>query len=79
MPHATILVVSPQGRIADEGRDRDRVRTLGRGSAAADLARAVWSQAQTCQIKRMEPIWTAPRQANALTLGPTWKDAEHPI
>lgn len=32
---------------------------LGKGSAGADSARAIWRQAGTLRVKRMEPIWTA--------------------
>ena len=54
------LVVSPKIEIADENAVIEAVlQTLGQGSAGADLAQAVWRQAKTLQIKRMEPIWTS--------------------
>ncbi len=54
------LLVSPKIEIKDEGEVVDAVlEGLGRGSVAADLARAIWKQAETLQVKRMEPVWTA--------------------
>ncbi len=54
------LVVSPKVAIADEQTVIKTVlEALGRSNVAADLARAVWSQAGTLRVKRMEPIWTA--------------------
>jgi len=54
------LVVSPRIEIGDETAIIETVlEALGRGSPAADLARAVWSQARTLRVKRMEPVWTA--------------------
>ncbi len=54
------LVVSPKVAIADERVVIEAVlEALGRSSVAADLARAIWSQAKTLRVKRMEPIWTA--------------------
>ena len=54
------LLVSPKVEIADETEVIQVVlEALGRGSVAADLARATWSQARTLRVKRMEPIWTA--------------------
>jgi hypothetical protein len=53
------VLVSPRIEIADETAVVEAVlEALRRSSAAADLARAVWSQAGTLRIKRMEPIWT---------------------
>lgn len=70
-----ILVVSPKVAIADERTVIETVlEALGRGSAAADLARAVWSQAQTLQIKRMEPIWTARGKLMPLHLAQRGRD-----
>jgi hypothetical protein len=54
------LLVSPKIKVADETAIIDAVmEALKKSSAAADLARAFWSQANTLQIKRTEPIWTA--------------------
>lgn len=54
------LLVSPKIKIADEGAVIEVVlEALGRSSSSADLARAVWSQARTLTVKRMEPVWTA--------------------
>ena len=53
------LLVSPKIEINDEAEVIEVVlEALGRSSVAADLARAIWSQAKTLRIKRMEPIWT---------------------
>jgi hypothetical protein len=53
------LLVSPKIEIADEAAIIEAVQeALGRGSIAADLARAHWSQANTLRVKRMEPVWT---------------------
>jgi hypothetical protein len=54
------LVVSPRIEIADERAVIEAVlEALGRSSPAADLARAIWSQARTLTVKRMEPVSTA--------------------
>jgi hypothetical protein len=53
------LIVSPGIEIADETEVVEAVLdALGRGSGAAEVARANWSQAGTLRVKRMEPIWT---------------------
>ena len=55
-----ILVVSPKIKVADETEVIEVVlEALRQSSVAADLARAVWSQAQTLRVKRMEPLLTA--------------------
>jgi hypothetical protein len=54
------LLVSPKVEIADESEVIEVVmETLGRSSVAADLARAIWSQAGTLRVKRIEPIPSA--------------------
>jgi hypothetical protein len=54
------LLVSPKVELADERSVIDVVlQALGRGGPSADLARAIWSQAQTLTIKRAEPVSTA--------------------
>ena len=54
------LLVSPKIEVEDEREVIEVVlEALGRGSVAADLARALWSQVGTFQVKREEPIWTA--------------------
>jgi hypothetical protein len=64
------LVVSPRIEWADERTVIDTVlKALGRGSVAADHARAIWSQAQTLRVKRMEPVWTARGKLMPLHLG----------
>ncbi len=52
------LVVSPRIRDVDDDALVEAVLgELGRGSVAADLARALWTQAGTLRVKRMEPVW----------------------
>jgi hypothetical protein len=54
------IIVSPEIRIADENAVIQTVLdALGRRGPSADLARALWSQANTLRVKRMEPVWTA--------------------
>ena len=54
------LAISPGVEIADEAAVIETIlESLGQGNDAADIARAIWSQAGTLQVKRMEPIWTA--------------------
>jgi hypothetical protein len=54
------LIVHPRVQIADERAVIDVVlQGLSRSSPMADAARTVWQQAQTIQIKRQEPVWTA--------------------
>jgi hypothetical protein len=54
------LLISPKIKIAEETEVIEIVlEALRRSSVAADLARAIWSQARTLRIKRMDPIWTA--------------------
>jgi len=53
------IVVNPKIEIKDEKEVIEVVlEALRRGSVAADLARAVWNQANTLKVKRREPIWT---------------------
>jgi hypothetical protein len=54
------LVISPRIAIADERSVIDIVQQeLAASSMAADSARAIWSQAGTWRVKRMEPVATA--------------------
>lgn len=56
------LVISPRVRlgVADEGRViQVMLNALRDSSPMADAARTIWQNAQTVQIKRMEPILTA--------------------
>ena len=54
------LLVSPKIEIADDAAIIKAVQeALGKSSAAADLARAIWSQANTLRVKRLDPVWTA--------------------
>ena len=53
------LLVSPRIKIKDETEVINAVlEALGHSSVAAELARAIWKQAKTLQVKQMEPIWT---------------------
>jgi hypothetical protein len=53
------LIVSPKIKITDEKVVIDTVlESLGNGSDSADLARAIWTQAKTLQVKRVNPIQT---------------------
>jgi hypothetical protein len=53
------LLVNPRIAIQDEGEVIDAVLdALGRSSVAADMSRAIWSQAKTLRVRRREPIWT---------------------
>jgi hypothetical protein len=53
------LLVSPKvGAIDEEAMIQVVLEGLRQSSIAADLARAIWRQAKTLQVKRMEPIWT---------------------
>lgn len=53
------IIVSPRVELADE---REVVRAvldeLGRGDAAANISRSIWTQAETLRVRRMEPVWT---------------------
>jgi hypothetical protein len=54
------LLISPKVNIDNEDEVILTVlEALGEGSVAADFARAIWSQAGTLRVKRMEPVWTA--------------------
>ena len=54
------LIVSPKIALPDETAVITVVlKALGQGSIAADAAQAIWNQARTLRVKRMEPIWTA--------------------
>ena len=53
------VIVSPRIPLADESEVVETVlRELGRGDAAADLARAFMAQGRSLGVKRMEPVWT---------------------
>jgi hypothetical protein len=54
------LIVSPRVDLEDEDLVIEAVlQELGSGDAAADISRAVWSQAGTLRIRRTEPVLTA--------------------
>jgi hypothetical protein len=54
------LVISPKVEIANEAAVIETVlEALGRGSDAADQARALWSQGGSLRVKRAEPVWTS--------------------
>lgn len=64
------LVVSPRIRLPGEGEVIETVLgALRQGNDAADLARAIWEQAGTWRVKRMEPVWTARGKLMPLHLG----------
>ena len=72
------LVVSPRVELADETKVIEVVlEALGRSSAAADIARAIWSQARTLRVKRMEPVWTARGKLMPLHLAPRPARSRH--
>ncbi len=53
------LIVSPRVQLESEETVIDvLLEALGRAGHAGDLSRAVWSQAGTLRVKRMEPVWT---------------------
>src|SRR5581483_6482059 len=54
-----VLLVHPRVALADEGAVIEAVLAeLGRGSVAADLARAIWTRAGTLRVRRQAPILT---------------------
>jgi len=54
------LVISPRVQIADESAVIEvMLNALRQSSPMADAARTAWQHAQTIQIKRVEPTWTA--------------------
>jgi len=54
------LLIHPRVEIADEQAVIEVVlQGLRESSPMADVARVIWQQAQTIQIKRQEPVWTA--------------------
>jgi hypothetical protein len=53
------LLINPKvGAIDDDAVIAVVLEELGRGSDAADLARAIWDQAKAFQVIRKEPVWT---------------------
>ncbi|HZQ11162.1 MAG TPA: hypothetical protein VFD70_31615 [Anaerolineae bacterium] len=61
------LLIHPRLQIADEQAVIQVVmNALRNTSAAADAARAIWAQANTLQVKRMEPILTSRGKFNPL-------------
>jgi hypothetical protein len=54
------IVVSPRiGRIDERKVVETVLDAIKQGSVAGHLAGAIWHQAGTLRVKRMEPIWTA--------------------
>ncbi len=54
-----ILLVNPSVEIADEDQVVNTVlEALRRSDTAANLARTIWSQAKTLQVRRSKPVWT---------------------
>jgi len=75
------LLISPKIQIADEAAVVEAVlEALRQGGVAADSARAIWKQAKTLRVKRMEPIWTARGKLMPLYLakGPDLTSAPKP-
>ncbi len=53
------LIINPHVAIADEQAVVDALlQSLSASSSMADAARTIWQQAQTIQVKRMEPMLT---------------------
>lgn len=54
------LLVSPTVQISDERAVVEAVlQALSQSSVAADMARAIWKQAETLRVRRAEPTWTS--------------------
>jgi hypothetical protein len=54
------LLVSPRLEIVDEKAVVSAVlKALAQSSVASDSARAIWKQAGTLRVKRIDPIWTS--------------------
>jgi hypothetical protein len=53
------LLVSPKIEVSEREVIETVMEALGQASVAADLARAMWGQARTLRVKRMEPVLTA--------------------
>ncbi len=54
------LSISPRVQIADEGEvKRVMLEALSASSASGHVARVVWESADSLQIRRTEPVWTA--------------------
>jgi hypothetical protein len=71
------LLVSPKVKLADDRSVIEVVlHALGTSGPSSDLARAIWSQAQTLTIKRAEPVSTARGKLMPLYL---FKRAERPV
>ena len=53
------LIISPKIEIKDNKEVIDIIlKALRESSISADMAQAIWSQAGTLRVKRMEPVWT---------------------
>ena len=63
------LLIHPRLEIADEGTVIKVVlNALGRSSPMADAARTMWQNAQTFQVQRKAPLWTASGKLTPLHL-----------
>lgn len=63
------LLVSPRVGAIDEASVVDTLlRALAEGSVSADLASALWKQAGTLRVQRLDPIWTKRGKLNPLHL-----------
>jgi hypothetical protein len=63
------LVISPTVSIEDDQAVVDTVLDcLARKGSLEDGARAIWKQARSIRVKRMEPVWTARGKLNPLHL-----------
>jgi hypothetical protein len=65
-----ILVVSPRVETPDDDTVIETLlAALGESSVAADLARALWKQADTFQVRHEEPEWTTRGKLRSLRVG----------
>ena len=64
------LLISPKvGHLDERAVVEVVLDALNKGSDSAKVARAIWNQAGTLQVRRTEPIWTARGKLNPLHLG----------
>lgn len=74
------LLVSPRVQIADESQVIPAVMTeLRRSSDMADSARNVWSQTNTLQLKRQDPVWTGRGKLMPLYLVNRHRPSNNPV
>jgi hypothetical protein len=69
------LIISPRVNLLNEKNVLDiLLEALEQEGGASNMARAVWNQAGTLRIKRMEPIWTHRGKLMPLHLGHRSRD-----